>query len=371
MNATSFDVFLGKGTEEPVLLTGNIKETELAFEVSSVEGISYSWYVLPRNADGQHSECNGSKTTFETRPLPDFDTKQIPVNVLVLSFDPIVGAGGSTKLHEIYGWADPKFLASEFIKDISAASHDLVNYNIVEWKEINDFPEKVGGFKYTFETYAACLSNTSTCRTPDDLDYRKMFNDFDVVNGINNDLYDEVWIFGAPYFGFWESAMAGYGAFNINGDVFPDVPAKSFAIMGFSYERGVGEMLHNLCHRTEASMSKVYGGWRAEVLNTSWARFAANEKQSGVAAVGTCHYPPNAKEDYDYCNEHLVFSSAEDWYNYPYLTGAMKPVNTFTWGVGDCQREYLRWWFHHLPYRDGSAPDGYLNCWWRYIYELP
>jgi hypothetical protein len=288
------------------------------------------------------------------------------VNVLVLCFDPMAG---ENKLHTVFNWGDPKTLAAGYIEDVEYASHGVIDYNIVEWKEINDFPEKVGGFKYTFETYAGCMANPSTCRSPDDLDYRKMFNDYDILNGINNDVYDEVWIFGAPYFGFWESAMAGIGAFYINGDVFWDVQSKRFAIMGFSYERGVGEMLHNLCHRTEATMTFKYGGWQAEKLTTAWARFAANQKQSGVAAVGTCHYPPNAVADYDYCNNRFVSSSADDWYNYPYLTGAMKPVSASTW-PGDCQREYLKWWFHHLPYRTGDGPDGYKNNWWRYIYEL-
>ena len=291
------------------------------------------------------------------------------MNVLVLNFDPLVS--GTSRVHDIFHWADPKTLAEGYIADVKVASHTLIKYNIVEWKDVDDFPSKIDGFKYTYQSYSACISNPATCHTPDDLDYKKIFNDYGVLDDINNDVYDEVWFFGAPYFGFWEAAMAGNGAFYINGGVYPEVSSKAFAIMGFSYERGVAEMLHDLCHRTEATMAHVYGGWQAENLNTAWAKFAANQKQSGVAAVGSCHYPPNANADYDYCNETAVESSADDWYHYPYLTGAMKPVNVHTWGVGDCQREYLKWWFDHLPHRTGSAPDGTLNNWWRYVYELP
>jgi len=132
----------------------------------------------------------------------------------------------------------------------------------------------------------------------------------------------------------------------------------------------VAEMLHNLCHRTEATMSLVYDGWEAEKLTTSWAQFAANQKQSGTAAVGSCHYPPNANGEYDYANDRLVSSSADDWYNYPFLTGKMNSVNVASWGYGDSQRAYLNWWFHHLPRRVDTAPDGKLNCWWRYIYDF-
>jgi hypothetical protein len=66
-----------------------------------------------------------------------------------------------------------------------------------------------------------------------------------------------------------------------------DVPSKrQFAIMGFNYERGVAEMLENLSDRIEATMSREYGGSRIDELAHDWARFAANEAQSGTPAVG-------------------------------------------------------------------------------------
>jgi hypothetical protein len=182
---------------------------------------------------------------------------------------------------------------------------------------------------------------------------------------------DEIWLFGAPYFGYWEAAMAGPGAFFINGGVYEKVQAKRpFAIMGFNYERGVAEMLHDLSHRTEATMSKVYGGWKADDLSTMWAKFAANEKQSGTAAVGSCHWPPNAEKDYDYANPRTVLSTADDWLNYPLLSGAKRPVNCETWGGPDYHRNYMRWWFSHLPRKAGLGPDGKLANWWLYVFQF-
>lgn len=369
-DAVGYDVMLGEVGQVPDRIASNIKATELQYRAS--HGMSYVWYVMPRNADGQHFGCLTNKSHFKTKPLPPIDDTQIPVNVLVLCFDPMVDAPeGRKKLHDRYMWPDPKLLASEYIEEITYASHELVNYNIVEWKEIDEFPSKIDGFRYTGDSYDQCIKSKTTCHNPDDLDYYKLFAEHDVANGINNDVYDEVWIFGAPYFGFWESSMAGAGAFYVNGGIYENIASKAFVVMGFSYERSAAEMLHNLCHRTEATMSREYGGWRAEELTTSWARFAANQKQSGVAAVGTCHFPPNAGAAYDYCNDNIVFSSADDWYNYPYLAGTLTPVNASTWGMLNCERDYFRWWFHHLPHRAGTAPDGHLNNWWRYIYELP
>ena len=85
--------------------------------------------------------------------------------------------------------------------------------------------------------------------------------------------------------------MAGKGAFYINGGPigYDKIRSKRpFVIMGFNYERGVAEMLHDLCHRTESTMSRIYGGWKADELTSTWARFAANAHQSdGVAAAVT------------------------------------------------------------------------------------
>jgi hypothetical protein len=67
--------------------------------------------------------------------------------------------------------------------------------------------------------------------------------------------------------------------------------------------------------------------WAAESLTTNWARFAANAAQSrGRAGVGSCHYPPNAKKEYEYDASVAVQSDAEDWVNYPNLAGARGPI---------------------------------------------
>ena len=163
--------------------------------------------------------------------------------------------------------------------------------------------------------------------------------------------------------------MAGPGAFDINGGVFPGVrTARPFAIMGFNYERGVAEMLHDLCHRTEATLARVYGGWDAGALTTTWARFAANVAQSnGRAGVGSCHYPPNATTDYDYDNPRVVQSDADDWLRYPALSGERRGVSRETWGGPDYHREYMRWWLRRLPHGDGTSPDRKLNNWWAYV----
>jgi hypothetical protein len=118
-------------------------------------------------------------------------------------------------------------------------------------------------------------------------------------------------------------------------------------------------------------MSRIYGGWKVEKLDTNWAKFAANAHQSnGYASVGTCHYPANAEHDYDYANPRKVESYADDWLNYPNLKGRKTNVSCETWGGPDYQRNYMKWFYAHLPKAPGINRDGRLNNWWEYIFHF-
>jgi hypothetical protein len=302
---------------------------------------------------------------------PKRDTRPIDVKVLVLNFDPVIPEEGGKRLHEVGRWTDPRKLAEGYIADVREASGGQIRFRIVEWRDIDAFHTKIDGFTYSSKQYLECMRTGKGWHDPDTADYPRTFQEFGVLPRIDSGEIDEVWFFGGPYFGYNESAMAGPRSFYINGAVYDKVPSKRpFAIMGFNYERGVAEMLHDLCHRTESTMSRVYGGWRAEELTSNWARFAANLKQSGTAACGTCHYPPNGESDYDYSNPRTVESTADDWLNYPKLSGASKPVSRETWGGPDYHRNYMKWWFARLPRATGWNQDGRLNNWWRYVFEF-
>ncbi len=321
------------------------------------------------------------------------DQKPLLVKVLVLEFNPLIPGklhspdqpdAPAKGLREVGGWNDPLPLAAGYMQDICDASGGLVQLEIVEWLVVRRFQKKTDGFVYTPESYMAALKrgtgDAKAWHQPDGIDYPHMVAEFDLARRVDSGEIDEVWMMGLPYFGYWESAMAGPGAFEINGGTYEEVPCKRrFAIMGFNVERGVAEMLEDNCHRTEATMSRIYGGWKVDQLDTTWAKFGANEHQSGTAAVGTCHYPPNGVKDYDFASERMVESTADDWLNYPNLTGRKRTINREEWagphrnkkGNPDYHRNYIRWWFTHLPKAPGvSADDGRLHNWWEYIYNF-
>jgi hypothetical protein len=300
--------------------------------------------------------------------------------VLVLNFDPLVddGAGGEVRLSKHAGWNDPRSLAEEFRRDLYSASGGYVKHRIVEWRDLDVYPPKVDGFAYDDASYLAAKA-AGKWHDPDRLDYAKLVEQHGLAPLVANGTIDEVWMFGGPAFGFYETQMVGPKAYWCNSpglDV--EEAERLFVIFGFNYERGVAEMIHDLGHMTESILAHVYepqvGKWRAEERRSAWERFSAYDaKHPGLGGVGNCHFPVNGEKDYDYANQRAVPSSAADWklWPLPLEEPRLAPlVSRENWGGPDYHRNYQRWFFAHLPRRAGRAPDGRLANWWEYLFHL-
>jgi hypothetical protein len=129
-------------------------------------------------------------------------------------------------------------------------------------------------------------------------------------------------------------------------------------------------MLENLGHRTESILTRVYGSWTPDKPRHAWDRFSRYDKIApGRAACGNVHFAPNSTKDYEWGNKTYVPSSADDWLDYPRLTGKTRPMNASDWGNGDI-RSHHRWWLERLPKAPGRTPDGKLANWWDYVADF-
>jgi hypothetical protein len=193
------------------------------------------------------------------------------------------------------------------------------------------------------------------------------------VDRIESGEIDEVWVYGDPLAGMWESTMAGNGGYWCNSSPVKGVNSdRLFVVMGFNYERGVGEAIHSFGHRAESIMAHTYGSWSANT-DHNWNKFTLLDKDApGLGGVGNVHFPVNGTSDYDYADPQVVISNADDWYHYPNFTGVTRSFNFREWSPNgaDPQREYLNWWYDHLPHFSGKGPDQFLNNWWRYIVDV-
>jgi len=288
--------------------------------------------------------------------------------VLSIIHNPIVDARKQTRLARALGWNDPDALAHDFIQDVRSASHGAVEYQIVERVEVDDFPVKVDGFRYTVESFLRCWRAQRGFHQPDAVDYLALIREFDLIHKVESGQIDEVWLFAFPYAGYYESTLCGRRAFWCNS---PPVGGteqclRRFAIMGFNYERGVDCMLESLGHRAESIMTRVYEGRRG--TGNLWEHFSRYDRIApGRASVGNMHFAPNSDRDYDWGNPRQVTSDCDDWLNFPDLRGVTRPVTCRDWGSGDMRRHHL-WWFARLPHAEGEA-DSVRHNWWTYIVD--
>jgi len=191
----------------------------------------------------------------------------VPVSprILMLSFDPMVDEQ-LTLLSQKAHWTGSDVLAEKFIHELETASFGLVKPRIEQKISVNEFPMKIDGFRYNVTTYVDVVSRRIPAHSPDEVNYHHILNEYDIVNKINNNIIDEVWIFGFPYSGFYGSVMIGPKAFWCNSEPIVNIPQckRRFIIMGFSMERGVGEMLHSYGFRADSILERVYKNFPIE-----------------------------------------------------------------------------------------------------------
>jgi hypothetical protein len=166
--------------------------------------------------------------------------------------------------------------------------------------------------------------------------------------------------------------MVGDEAYFCNSDPVAGVRcARRFVVMGFNYERGVGEMLESFGHRVESMLAKAFGSWRewGGREDHAWDRFTAYDLVApGRSGCGNVHFAPNSSRDYDWGNPRPVPSTCDAWPSYPF-EGEPRPrlVDCREWGNGDT-RAHHKWWLAHLP-RAAGETDGARNNWWSYVVE--
>jgi len=289
------------------------------------------------------------------------------LKTLVIVYDPVVDQTSGKKLSQYMNWNNVEDLAKGFMSDIVQASGGLARYQIIQRIDVDGFPAKVDGYYYDAQTYLDVLRGATPPYVPQETDYYAIINRFNILELVAKNEIDEVWIFSFPHAGFYESIMGGPGAFWCNAPPLKktDAAKRRFVMMGFSYERGVGEMLENMGHRAESIMEKTFEKLSGD--NNLWKRFIRYEKtHPGKAAVGSIHFAPNSEKDYDWNNPSSVLSECDDWlYNFPNFKGVTRIVSSNEWGHGDTRKHHV-WWLKHLP-KTAGRKNGIHNNWWQYI----
>ncbi len=300
----------------------------------------------------------------------DSDTEPAQITqskVLVIVYDPIMDKATGTTLSQQRKWYRTTDLISGFMADLTQISAGMARYQIVQRIDLDEFPAKTDGFRYTPQTYLDVLQGKVSAHSPSEVDYYAILNQHKILQRVARNEIDEVWIFGFPHAGFYESTMGGPGAFFCNAPALKNTSAsqRRFVVMGFSFERYIGEMLEAYGHRAESIMERTFGKLSGEA--NLWKRFIRYEKSApGKSACGNIHFAPNSQTDYDWNNPTPVISECYDWQlNFPKFKGDKRIVASSEWGNGDI-RAHHKWWFSHFP-RMAGRKNGIHNNWWQYV----
>jgi hypothetical protein len=299
------------------------------------------------------------------------------VNVIVINFDPVLKTREGRRLHEYMKWSDPWKLTERMVEDARDCSGGYVDYRVVERVDFDGFPTFRDGFSYSEEGFLRMWEKERDKAEKSMTSFQWLFKRFDLEKKIRALDVREIWLWGAPYMQ-WDELH-----WKIPGDKVPyqtdnpwfyrpyDIPdiGRTVWIMGWNYERGEGEMLESYCHRIESVLSLTVGrgAWDPKKYPENiWNRFSRVDKDfPGQAEVGTVHYAPNSRSDYDWSHTNAVWTFADDWLTYPNLPRDRKLQNAKTGGWEGITGHHL-WWMKRLPKAAGST-DGFYNNWWQYI----
>lgn len=299
----------------------------------------------------------------------------ITKKVYLAVYNPQLSAAfGANQNHiNFYGSNDPYALTNEAIAWFKSITNGRVNYVLAKQTLLNKYPTLTDGFTYTDVTYHSMITGDTPVHEPVWANYNTILTETAACEAFNAGEIDELWLFGGSWFGFYESRLAGTNAFWYNSPVVTGTSCtKPLPIMGYNYERGLPEMIHDFGHRAEYTMLKVYTSWARSRIYTNFDRFAlvqAKAPSFAFSGCGTTHFPPNAPVDYDYSNMAAKLTMCDDFLNYPELM----PVASIQAEITDCRTwnctdiGFFGYWFSRFPQFAGTAPDGKLNDWWDYL----
>jgi hypothetical protein len=162
-----------------------------------------------------------------------------------------------------------------------------------------------------------------------------------------------------------------------------DLPiySKTYVVYGFNAHRGADTDLHNRGHQIEAQLSYFDSDliWKKAFLPTSTLK---------EFRLGNCHWPPNAKSDYDYANKTSVKSDIATWQpsgglyvdvnvdtwlnkNYIFNMNATNLNGGLTNYANDAQVKWFIYWWQSIPGLDNKIQYNgkQLTNWWDLFYN--
>ncbi|MGC4089259.1 MAG: carboxypeptidase-like regulatory domain-containing protein [Polyangiaceae bacterium] len=170
---------------------------------------------------------------------------------LVLIYDPYVTTGQNVrrKLSALLGYEDPTAVVKRLMRALRVASNGHVSYEVADLHVVDEFPTQRDGFRYTAATYLACVANPQSCHALEGIDLQSLDAQFQICSAVVASAFDEVWLVGAPHFGFatWSPLTLDPGC------------KRDVDVQGIPYEQGLVGALHAFQQRSYGVLGAALG----------------------------------------------------------------------------------------------------------------
>ena len=215
-------------------------------------------------------------------------------------------------------WPATSDLVQQYVAAMRTASQNTLVFQVKNTITVAKYPVLQDGRTYTNTTWSQAMADDS--RAYRDwhgnymlADYQRIIQDFNLMQQVSDKVIDEVWMFGGPYFGFYESRMVGTSAFWCNGPGI-ECGCRRFVIMGYNFQRSVKEMVHDFGHRAESILARQYNSqtylqmmYSAQPPAPEALPTPKNDFQRFLLANGTVHRKPGGAE---YGQDEMAWVSA-------------------------------------------------------------
>ena len=215
-------------------------------------------------------------------------------------------------------WPSSDALTQQYIDTMRQTSRNTLVYQVVKKLATPKYPLLLDGRQYTDASWKAAMADDSKAFRDSHggymlADYQRILVDYNLVQLVQENQIDEVWMFGGPYFGFYESRMVGQNSFWVNG---PGIErsCRRFVIMGFNFQRSVHEMVHDFGHRAESILARQFGSqsflqmcYAPQPPTPAAMPAAKNDFERFLLANGTVHRKPGGA---DYGQDEITWVTA-------------------------------------------------------------
>lgn len=301
-------------------------------------------------------ELDADQTLDFVNTASGCDPDVVEPRVLMVDFDPsatLPDVNPPQRLSGLLGLgAAADGIALQMLDTLTATTNGHVRPNGRRVVGNLEFPPFVGGFRYTPETFAACLKNPTNCRS-EAIDYAAVDLEQGLCDIVQSENIDQIWVYGVDQFN-----MPRVGALTCQLWVAGSLVTEVLDVFGLRYNRGLSSFLADFQAAAEAELSTVFPNVPGDPTSNPYGLFQQ--------ACGGVNRAPNSKQLGRFDDPATVQSFCDAFLDPP--VSPPLPLQSLSCAAWGCTEDgFRRYWFSRLPRARWSDSLGRPNDYWRTV----